>query len=959
MEDREHRLARALRGARLRIAELESAAAEPIAVVGMGCRFPGGVEGPDAYWERLVEGRDAIAAVPADRWDVDEWGERGLYSQHGAFLEDIAAFDAGLFGIGRREAVSMDPQQRLLLEVSWLAIEHAGLAPDILRGSSTGVIAGVCFDDYARLGPLSGDPDQVDALSSLGTARSVAVGRVAYQFDLRGPVLQLDTTCSSSLLAIHLAARALQARECDLMLAGGVNAILCPEISLAFCRMGALSRAGRCRTFDAGADGYVRGEGCGIVVLERLVDAQRHGHDIWCTIGGSSVNHDGRSNGLTAPNGSAQTDVIRAALGDARLAPEDVQVLEAHGTGTPLGDPIEIHAAARALKADQPRERQLLIGSVKSNMGHLEAAAGVAGAIKSILALHHGVVPPHLHFRRPNPTVRWSDLAIEVPVGASPWPVEGDVVRRAGVSSFGMSGTNVHIIFERDAKVSAVDAARTPVRHTFSRERYWIDGARRTSGQRKTANEALTDKVLSELSALVPGLPTPIDFRTPLVELGLDSLGVVELSAALKRVTGTHLNESALLAPDSNIASLLETLRHEEGSAPATLNLAEEAVLPADIVSARLADRQRRERHVLVTGGTGFFGCHLIEALLRNPDATVWCLVRAANSIAAAARLADAARSFGLEIDLATDRLRVVPGDTALPLMGLSRADYDGLVSQGTDVYHSAAELSYISPYAKLAPTNVGGTLEMLRLVARSGAHLHLMSSVAVFESTAYRGRDVDEATDPVDWEGIPIGYSQSKWVAERLVSAAGARGLPVSIHRLPLLSGHSRTGAWAGGNLVCMILAGCRQVGIIPFDLDVLVDFAPVDLAAADIVALTTRIGELPLTSHLVHPHPMHWSEVVTIVRHWGKPMEPVPFGRWRQLIAPQGPLGPLLPLLTNEIPDTGGRTYLELQERELRARIQCEQTRKLLSAMGIGDPPGGRELWGLYGEWFERMDW
>jgi acyl transferase domain-containing protein/acyl-CoA synthetase (AMP-forming)/AMP-acid ligase II/alkylation response protein AidB-like acyl-CoA dehydrogenase/NADPH:quinone reductase-like Zn-dependent oxidoreductase/acyl carrier protein/ubiquinone/menaquinone biosynthesis C-methylase UbiE len=422
---------------------------DAIAIIGMDCRFPG-ASSPEAYWELLSQGVDAIREIPGDRWDVashydpspDAPGK--MYVRSGGFIEDVDQFDPQFFGISPREAISMDPQQRLLLEVSHTALERAGQSPQQLQGSATGVFVGISFEDYAKRSLNSNDLTRIDAHSSLGNTRSIAVGRIAYTLGLQGPTMQLDTTCSSSLLAVHLACQSLRSGESNLALAGGVSLILAPEPMVGFCKLKALSPEGRCKTFDANADGYGRGEGCGIVVLKRLGDAIAHQDQILAIIPGTAVNHDGQSNGLTAPNGAAQTAVIRQAVTQAGIEPSQVQYVEAHGTGTALGDPIEVLALNQALGEGRSADQPLLVGAVKTNFGHLEAAAGIAGLIKVVLALQHRQIPPHLHFNQPSPYIPWEQLAVKVPTQLTPWRSFGK--RIAGVSSFGMSGTNAHVL---------------------------------------------------------------------------------------------------------------------------------------------------------------------------------------------------------------------------------------------------------------------------------------------------------------------------------------------------------------------------------------------------------------------------------------------------------------------------------------------------------------------------------
>ncbi len=391
--------------------------AEPIALVGLGCRFPGGAD-PEAFWTLLREGGDAIAEIPRDRWDIDAFYDPDpeapgkMYARFGGFLEDIERFDPHFFGIAPREATSLDPQQRLLLEVTWEALESAGQAPHKLAGSRTGVFVGITSADYARLHMLSGRPP--DAHYGTGIASSVAAGRLSYTLGLQGPCVALDTACSSSLVAVHLACQSLRNRECHLALAGGANVILAAETNVFLSRAGMLARDGRCKTFAAAADGYVRSEGCGMVVLKRLDDARASRDRILAIIRGSAINQDGRSSGLTAPNGPSQEALMRDALERAGIAPADVSYVEAHGTGTALGDPIEVQALGAVFGADRPSSDPLLIGSVKTNVGHLETAAGVAGLIKVVLALDRQEIPRHLHFSEPSRNIAWEQLPVRV-----------------------------------------------------------------------------------------------------------------------------------------------------------------------------------------------------------------------------------------------------------------------------------------------------------------------------------------------------------------------------------------------------------------------------------------------------------------------------------------------------------------------------------------------------------------
>ncbi|MBE9045187.1 acyltransferase domain-containing protein [Pleurocapsales cyanobacterium LEGE 10410] len=448
-----------LKQMRAKLNNLENAKTEPIAIVGLGCRFPGAANDPESFWQLLENGVDAIGEVPTDRWDMDTYYDPDpdtpgkIYTRYGGFVEHPDEFDPQFFNISPKEAVSLDPQQRMLLEVSWEALEHAGVAGDRLRGSSTGVFVGICSNDYSqRL--LAQDPTEIDAYVGTGNSHSVAAGRLSYLLGLNGPSLAVDTACSSSLVAVHLAVTSLRNRECNLALAGGVNLILAPEVSINFSKARMLSRDGRCKTFDATADGYIRAEGCGVIALKRLSDALKDGDRILAQIRGSAIDHDGRSSGLTVPNGPAQQAVIRQALENARVKPEQIGYIEAHGTGTALGDPIEVGALAGVFAQNHSPEDPLAIGSVKTNIGHSEGAAGIAGLIKVVLTLQHQTIPPHLHFNQPSPHIDWERLPLTVPTKPTAWSTTE--TRMAGVSSFGFSGTNAHLVIEEAPRSEAV-----------------------------------------------------------------------------------------------------------------------------------------------------------------------------------------------------------------------------------------------------------------------------------------------------------------------------------------------------------------------------------------------------------------------------------------------------------------------------------------------------------------------
>ena len=432
--------------------------AEPVAVIGIGCRLPGNVSGPESFWKLLVDGRDAVGEVPADRWDADAFYDPDpqapgrMTTKWGGFVDDVAGFDADFFGITPREAAAMDPQHRMLLEVAWEALEHAGLPPDSLSGTRTAAMMGLSSWDYTIVNIER--RAEIDAYLSTGNPHSAAVGRISYLLGLRGPAVAVDTACSSSLVAVHLACQSLRLRESDVALAGGVHLSLSPFTAIALSKWSALSPTGRCKTFDATADGFVRGEGCGVVVLKRLADATRDGDRVLAVVRGSAINQDGRSNGMTAPNALAQRDVITTALRQADVTADSVNYVETHGTGTILGDPIEFEALAATYGRG---DGSCALGAVKTNIGHLEAAAGVTGLIKATLAVGRGYIPPNLHFTRWNPAIDASSTRLFVPTEGAAWPAGGP--RRAAVSSFGLSGTNAHVVIEQAPDPVPVRAA--------------------------------------------------------------------------------------------------------------------------------------------------------------------------------------------------------------------------------------------------------------------------------------------------------------------------------------------------------------------------------------------------------------------------------------------------------------------------------------------------------------------
>jgi acyl transferase domain-containing protein/acyl carrier protein len=571
------RLALAVKRLRAETAGIDLLASEPIAVVGMGCRFPGGADGPAEYWELLRAGVDAIRRLPDGRWPEAQYqgAEFPEHLRYGGFLEGIDEFDAAFFGITPREAQSMDPQQRLLLEVTWEALWNAGIRPEGMSGGPVGVFTAISNTDYSRmeLNRTGLEKAQENAPNAVHAAHSVAAGRVSFLLNLRGPCLAVDTACSSSLVALHLACQSLRARECDTALAGGVSLKVLPDELLLLDRLGVMSKTSRCRTFDAKADGFVVGEGCGVVVLKRLADALTEGDPIRAVIRGTAVNHDGRTTVMTAPSGLAHEAVIRQALKNGAVAAEDVGYVETHGTATSLGDPIELQALASVYGAVKSEGGECVLGAVKTNLGHLEAAAGMAGLIKVVIALEHGAIPANLHFETLNPQSSITETRLKIATSETAWP-RANEARLAGVSSLGLNGTNGHVVVEEAPLLKAVARSPLPV-YAWQRRAYWLPQLARTEARtgpvmvmevrsptaapttlqttaptigrsdRLDGTEwtiaSIESQIRREMAAVMEIAAEELAVDVPLINLGMDSMMALDLRQRVQALIGQEL----------------------------------------------------------------------------------------------------------------------------------------------------------------------------------------------------------------------------------------------------------------------------------------------------------------------------------------------------------------------------------------------------------------------------------
>ncbi|MFH8471066.1 type I polyketide synthase, partial [Streptomyces sp. NPDC017991] len=786
---------------------------EPLAIVGMACRFPGGVGGPEDLWRLVVEGRDGISGFPADRgWDLEKLfhpdpDHTGTsYAREGGFLHEAAGFDAEFFGISPREALAMDPQQRLLLETAWEALEHARINPHDLHGSRTGVFAGVMYNDYASgLGRGESTTEGIDGYLLTGRSTSVASGRLAYVFGFEGPAVSVDTACSSSLVALHLAGQALRLGECDLALAGGVTVMSTPSTFVEFSRQRGLSPDGRCRAFSADADGTGWAEGVGLLVVERLSDAVRRGHRVWAVVRGSAVNQDGASNGLTAPNGPSQQRVIRQAWASAGLNGTDIDVVEAHGTGTRLGDPIEAQAVLNTYGTEHDPDRPLWLGSLKSNIGHAQAAAGVGGVIKMVMALHHETLPRTLHVSEPTPHVDWGEGAVRLLTEPVAWPADPERARRAAVSSFGISGTNAHVILEEapaqqpveapapsattgpepvvwNVSASSVGGLRNQARKlaAFVRaapdlEVYGVGHALATGravfGHRAAVVGRTREELLAGLESVAAGRPSADALvgsaggarKTALVFAGQGSqrVGMGRELHALSPVFAAAFDEGCaafdgLLDADRPLRELILGAETDEGTLAQT-RYAQPAVFAVEVALFRLLES--------VGVRPDFVAGHSVGELVAAYVAGVWSLPDAARLVAARGRLMQAAPSGGAMVSLRVTEAEVRAGLEALGVVDtVSVAAVNGprqtVISGDTDDVERVAEhwraqghrTKQLLVSHAFHSAHMDGALEEFRQVASTVRCER--PRIPVVSADTGRVASSEELADPAYWAG-------------------------------------------------------------------------------------------------------------------------------------------------------------------------------------------------------------
>ncbi|CAL9641592.1 SDR family NAD(P)-dependent oxidoreductase [Streptomyces sp. enrichment culture] len=732
-----------------------SGADDPIAVVGMGCRFPGGVSSPDALWELVRSGRDAISELPRDRgWDLDnlfdpEPSASGrTYVRHGGFLDDIAGFDAAFFEVSPREALAMDPQQRLLLETAWETLEDAGIEPGSLRGTDTGVFIGAMAGDY---GPRLDTPyGGVDGYVLTGTSGSVASGRLAYFLGLEGPAVTVDTACSSSLVALHQAAQAIRNGECSLAVAGGVTVMSSPGMLVEFSRQRGLSQDGRCKAFAESADGTGWGEGAGLVVLERLSEARARGHRVLAVLRGSAVNQDGASNGLTAPNGPSQQRVIRRALTDAGLTGADVDVVEAHGTGTKLGDPIEAQALLATYGREHSEDRPLWLGSLKSNIGHTMAAAGIGGVIKMVEALRRGILPPTLHVDEPTSHVDWSAGGVRLLTQAREWPELGRP-RRAGVSSFGISGTNAHVILEQAPQTPQASVAEAPVDGPVG----WALSARSEEALRAYAGR---------IAAAADGGPSVVDVATTLAgRTAFEHRGVVVGTTPEELLAGLSALADGLPAENvvSGVAGSGKSVLVFPGQGAQWEEMARELYATAPVFRERLEECARAL--------SPFVEWDLLEVLLTDEGASLLERVDVVQPALFAVMVSLAAlwRSYGLEPDA---------------VVGHSQGEIAAACVAGALTLDDAARVVALRSQAIRALARQGGMVSVALPVEQVRPRLEpwggdiAIAAINGPASTVVSGsaRALDEMQNALDAEGvrtwrIPVDYASHSQHVDRI----------------------------------------------------------------------------------------------------------------------------------------------------------------------------------------------